>query len=94
MAMTDYPYPSEFLNPQPAWPVNVSCEAYDMEFPAAQNPDSNAILSAREVALLKAMRNSSNVYFNYTGNSPCTDYEDVDAAGNIAASGWNVLACN
>jgi hypothetical protein len=24
MAMTNYPYSSSFLNPMPAWPVNVS----------------------------------------------------------------------
>jgi hypothetical protein len=28
MAMTNYPYSSSFLNPMPAWPVNVSCEYY------------------------------------------------------------------
>jgi len=28
MAMTDYPEAANFLNPMPAWPVNVSCEAY------------------------------------------------------------------
>lgn len=28
MAMTDYPYASNFLQPMPASPVNVSCEAY------------------------------------------------------------------
>lgn len=27
MAMTDYPYASDFLTSMPAWPVNVSCEA-------------------------------------------------------------------
>jgi hypothetical protein len=26
MAMTNYPYPSEFLEPMPAWPVNESCK--------------------------------------------------------------------
>ena len=25
MAMTNYPYPSSFLEPMPAWPVNEAC---------------------------------------------------------------------
>ena len=28
MAMTDYPYPTSFLQPMPGWPCNVSCEAF------------------------------------------------------------------
>lgn len=44
--------------------------------------------------MLNALRSGSNIYFNYTGQSPCTNYEDTDAAGSIGASGWNVLACN
>jgi len=27
MAMTDYPYETNFLNPMPGFPVNVACEA-------------------------------------------------------------------
>jgi lysosomal Pro-X carboxypeptidase len=44
--------------------------------------------------LLTALRNATNVYFNYTGQSNCTNYEDTEATGTLAASGWNVLACN
>ena len=29
MAMTNYPYSSSFLNPMPAWPVNVSCKYFN-----------------------------------------------------------------
>lgn len=28
MCMTDYPYPSSFLNPMPGWPVNKTCEFF------------------------------------------------------------------
>ena len=37
---------------------------------------------------------ASNVYFNYTGQTPCTDISDVDATGQLDGAGWNVLACN
>ena len=26
MAMTDYPSPASFLEPMPAWPINVACK--------------------------------------------------------------------
>jgi hypothetical protein len=51
-------------------------------------------LSAREQLVLTALLNSANVYFNYSGQINCTDFNDVDATGNLDGAGWNVLACN
>ena len=73
MAMTDYPYASSFLNPMPAWPVNVSCEAWK-DFNASDpiTPGTDT-LSDGEIGLLNMLKNSSDVYFNSSGQSKCTD---------------------
>jgi len=55
MAMTDYPSPSDFLQPLPAWPVSVSCQYWNRT-----TPD-----------LLTSMRLSVGVYYNSTGDQPC-----------------------
>jgi len=44
--------------------------------------------------VLKAILDSTNVYYNYTGEMNCTDFNDVDGTGNLDGAGWNVLACN
>jgi pimeloyl-ACP methyl ester carboxylesterase len=33
MAMADYPYPANFLEPMPAWPINLSCKNMDTPGP-------------------------------------------------------------
>jgi len=95
MAMTDYPYPSAFLEPMPAFPVNVSCEAYKdiaPQAPEPYNPDTG--LSVRQTQMLEALNTSSSVYFNYYGQMGCTNTSDVDGSGTLDAEGWNILACN
>jgi len=96
MAMTDYPYASDFLNPQPAWPVNASCEAFkDINVTMPQNGEPNVDpLTDYQREILTAVKTASDVYFNYTGQTNCTNYNDTDATGNLDGAGWNVLACN
>ena len=93
MAMTNYPYSSSFLNPMPAWPVNVSCKYFDG--PQEVVSENLGNLSPREQQVFTAMLKAVNVYFNNDSPNPnCTDFDDTDGTGTLAASGWDVLACN
>lgn len=38
------------------------------------------------------MKSAMDVYFNYTGQTPCYDLTS-DGSGSLDASGWNYLAC-
>jgi hypothetical protein len=56
--------------------------------------DSGSGMDEREVLLLSALANSTNVYFNYTGQYPCTNLSDWEGTGSLDGYGWNILACN
>ncbi|GAU16131.1 hypothetical protein TSUD_340020, partial [Trifolium subterraneum] len=58
-AMTDYPTPTNFLTPLPAYPVRKMCEAID------------SISTAGNESLTK-MYAAANIFYNYTGTS-CTE---------------------
>jgi len=83
-AMTDYPYPASFLEPMPANPINVSCEAF-----------ANWTAEATNVEVLTMLRKAADVYFNYN-NDPTFHYDisNTEGTGTLAAGGWDVLACN
>ena len=51
-------------------------------------------LTDRERQLFLALANSTNVYFNYTGQYPCTNLSDWEGTGDLDGYGWNILACN
>lgn len=102
MAMTNYPYPSSFLTPMPAWPVNVACE-YFTGFQYTDNEvtatDEERVvgggLTPDEQKTFSAMLKAVNVYFfNNSTNPNCTNFDDTDATGDLDGFGWNVLACN
>jgi lysosomal Pro-X carboxypeptidase len=84
MAMTDYPYEASFLNPMPAYPVNVSCKAFE-----SWTPDLD------DTSVLDMLADAAKVYFNWNNNTDfCYDIGDTAGTGTLAADGWDVLACN
>ncbi|CAI2367314.1 unnamed protein product [Moneuplotes crassus] len=96
MAMTNYPYPTEFLAPMPGNPVDVSCEPFDL---TASKPKITSLLkkdslfSDDELVLLQAAADSVQVFYNYTGELACNDLSGSETP-NLDAFGWDILACN
>ena len=44
---------------------------------------------------MKRLRKVTDVYFNYKNvDNYCYNFNDEDAAGELDAQGWAVLACN
>jgi len=83
MAMTDYPYSTNFLQPMPANPVNVACSMF--------NPlDDNAT----DAQVLVALYNAANVYYNFTGNQTCSDVDGTSSSATVGANGWDYLSCS
>jgi len=79
MAMIDYPYPTNFLEPVPAWPVAEACNAIQ----ATLNQGGDDI---------DALVSGLGIYYNYTGSSPC--YNTTSTATNdLGTTGWDYQAC-
>ncbi|XP_051132039.1 uncharacterized protein LOC127252073 [Andrographis paniculata] len=76
-AMTDYPTPSNFLNPLPAYPVKQMCKAIDD--PKTGNNTFEKIYQA------------ANIYYNYTGETKCFDLLDDSDPHDLG--GWSWQAC-
>ncbi|KAK6147249.1 hypothetical protein DH2020_018161 [Rehmannia glutinosa] len=76
-AMTDYPTPTNFLNPLPAYPVKQMCKAIDD--PATGNNTFEKLYGA------------ANIYYNYTGEAKCFDL--VDDSDPHGLGGWTWQAC-
>lgn len=76
-AMTDYPTPTNFLNPLPAYPVKQMCKAIDD--PKTGNNTFEKLYGA------------ANIYYNYSGDATCFDLaDDSDPHG---LGGWTWQAC-
>jgi lysosomal Pro-X carboxypeptidase len=78
MAMTDYPYATNFLQPEAAWPVNASCALFD------------ACLSSHDATMCAAQ--AIGAYYNGSGTVPCYDLGAGDAP-DLGEQGWDYQSC-
>ncbi|KAL3755596.1 hypothetical protein ACJRO7_002620 [Eucalyptus globulus] len=73
-AMTDYPTPSNFLSPLPAYPVKRMCKAID---DPSKEDDDFAKLYA-----------TASIYYNYSGGVSCFDLMDNSDSRGLGRRGW------
>lgn len=75
ISMINYPYPTNFLGPLPAWPVNASCSAAI---------ETNSTMSQRQYrwssnvshfdwSNILSLRDAARVYYDPYGNLSCLD---------------------
>jgi Serine carboxypeptidase S28 len=64
MAMVDYPYPTSFLAPLPAWPVKYACD---------QALESFEQHKGDKYADLYAMAAAGSTFYNYDNQIECLD---------------------
>ncbi|KAM9820309.1 lysosomal Pro-X carboxypeptidase [Neosynchiropus ocellatus] len=75
LAMVDYPYPSDFLQPLPGWPIQVVCKS--LAFRSAVSDQQ----------LLRGVAQAAKVYYNFTGGSSCLNTSET-ATGSLGIRGW------
>ncbi|XP_068601568.1 lysosomal Pro-X carboxypeptidase [Brachionichthys hirsutus] len=80
LAMVDYPYEANFLQPLPPWPIQVVCNY--LAFDSAVSDDQ----------LLHGVSQAVKVYYNYTGSSSCLNTSQT-ATGSLGFLGWYYQAC-
>ncbi|KAG6430595.1 hypothetical protein SASPL_108665 [Salvia splendens] len=73
-AMTDYPTPTNFLNPLPAYPVKQMCKAIDD--PKTGNNTFKKLYAA------------ANIYYYYSGDATCFDLADDSDPHGLGGWTW------
>ncbi|XP_053417134.1 lysosomal Pro-X carboxypeptidase isoform X2 [Nycticebus coucang] len=79
LAMVDYPYPSSFLQPLPAWPIKVVCQYL-------KNPNVSDSL------MMQNIFQALNIYYNYSGEAQCLNVS-ATTTSSLGSLGWSYQAC-
>uniref|UniRef100_A0A182K5G5 Lysosomal Pro-X carboxypeptidase n=1 Tax=Anopheles christyi TaxID=43041 RepID=A0A182K5G5_9DIPT len=79
LAMINYPYPSSFLAPVPAYPVREFCGRLDKNYTG--------------VELLDHLQSALSIYYNYDGKATCLNINSSYDGTGISDRGWDFQAC-
>ncbi|KAL1774400.1 hypothetical protein HispidOSU_018607 [Sigmodon hispidus] len=79
LAMVDYPYEANFLQPLPAWPIKVVCQYL-------KNPNVS------DTVLLQNIFQALNIYYNYSGQAKCLNISQTTTS-SLDTVGWNYQSC-
>ncbi|CAO2613801.1 Lysosomal Pro-X carboxypeptidase, partial [Lemmus lemmus] len=79
LAMVDYPYEANFLQPLPAWPIKVVCQYL-------KNPNVS------DTVLLQNIFQALNIYYNYSGQAQCLNISQTTTS-SLGSMGWSYQAC-
>ncbi|GAB1292333.1 Lysosomal Pro-X carboxypeptidase [Apodemus speciosus] len=79
LAMVNYPYACNFLQPLPAWPIKEVCQYL-------KNPNVS------DTVLLQNIFQALNVYYNYSGQAECLNISQT-ATSSLGSLGWSFQAC-
>ncbi|XP_017656403.2 lysosomal Pro-X carboxypeptidase-like isoform X2 [Nannospalax galili] len=79
LALVNYPYPTNFLKPLPAWPIKVVCEYLI-------NPHLSDSL------LLQSIYQAVNIYYNYSGQMRCNNIFET-AIASLGSQVWGYQTC-
>ena len=67
MAMVNYPYPTNFVEPLPEWPVTYACNAAKAAYDANEGSDYQ---------YLYAIEAAGSTFYNYASQLSCLDVSD------------------
>ncbi|XP_058162044.1 lysosomal Pro-X carboxypeptidase isoform X1 [Dasypus novemcinctus] len=79
LAMVDYPYESNFLQPLPAWPIKIVCQHL-------RNP------KVSDQQLVQNIFQALNIYYNYSGQAKCLNVSET-ATSSLGTQGWSYQSC-
>jgi lysosomal Pro-X carboxypeptidase len=82
LAMINYPYPTNFLEPVPGWPVKEACQQI-MDTVAGSDDDDT---------LLLGIHKGVSVFHNNSGQRQCYSFSQ-HSSGGLGDDGWGFQAC-